>query len=119
MKTKTFTVTHRKIRIKVKLLPTVADVHRAYTGRTSVPRRVGAKIIHAFFAPSTSAKHIGSIVLPMQGGKLRELVPHEVSHSVIHAQNGVLSHDDEACCTAIGLLSESIFKHIEKIGVSI
>jgi len=119
MKSKTFIVSHMKIRIKVKLLPTVGDVHRQYTGGTSVPRRVGATIIHGFFAPSTSAKHIGTIVLPMQGGKLRELIPHEVSHGVIHAQNGVLSHDDEACCTAIGCLSASIFKHIERMGVSI
>jgi hypothetical protein len=112
MKTKTFTVTHRKIRIKIKLLPTVVDVHRAYTGGTSVPRRVGSSVVHGFFAPSAQAKYIGTIVLPLNGSDLLETIPHEVAHAVIHAQNGVLSHDDEACCTAIGVLSAQIAKKI-------
>lgn len=116
MSAKTFAVNHGKIRIKVKLLPGVDDVHRAYTGGVSVPRRSGAKIVHGFFNANTPAKHVGTIVLPMTGGNLKELVPHEVTHAVIHHLNGVLSQDDELCATAVGVLSARIFKHLEKTG---
>jgi len=116
MAAKTFTVSHGSIRIKVRLLPTVADVHREHQ---AVARRChDGNTICAFFLPAQrAARHIGTIVLPLQG-KLHEYVPHEVSHAVIHAQNGVLSHDDEACCTAIGRISARIFTHIEQIGAA-
>ena len=109
---KTFTVCHGSIRIKVKLLPTVADVHRAH--QHGCKRDMSGRTVYAFFLPAQrAARHVGMIVLPLNG-KLEELIPHEVAHAVIHAQNGVLSHDDEACCTAIGRISARIFKHIEK-----
>lgn len=118
MKAKTFTVTHRKIRIKVKLLPTVDDVHRAYTGGISVPRRSGASVVHGFFNANTPAKHVGTIVLPETGGNLTELVPHETTHAVIHHLNGVLSHADEDCATAVGILCARIHRQLKKMGVA-
>lgn len=112
-----FTVSHGSIRVKVKLLPTVADVHRKHQ---AVARRCNdGKTVCAFFLPAQRAgRYVGTIVLPLQG-KLHELVPHEVTHAVISSLNGVLSHDDEACCTAVGRISARIFKHIGQIGVAI
>lgn len=114
---KLFTVSHGGIRVKVRLLPTVADVHREHQ---AIARRChDGNNVCAFFMPAQRvSRHVGTIVLPLQG-KLRELVPHEVTHAVIHALNGVLSHDDEACCTAIGRISARIFRHIEQVGVAI
>lgn len=115
---KTFTVSHGSIRIKVKLLPTEKDVHREHQA-TARKHRDSKNNVVAFFLPAQRAsRYVGTVVLPLSG-KLRELVPHEISHAVIHAQNGVLSHDDEACCTAIGRVSAGIFKRIEKMGVQI
>lgn len=113
----TFTVSHGSIHLKVKLLPTVADVHREHQ---AVARRChDGKTVCAFFLPAQRVgRYVGTVVLPLQG-KLREYVPHEVTHAVIHSLNGVLSHDDEACCTAIGRISARIFNHIEQIGVAI
>lgn len=120
MKTiKVFTVKHGRIRITVKLLPTVDDVHRAYTGGSKVPRRAKSNVVHGYFHADTPRDHVGTIVLPMQGTNLLEIVPHETSHAVIHHFNGVLSHDDEACSTAIGCISASIFKHLKKTGVKV
>ncbi len=117
MAAKNFTVSHGGIRIKVRLLPTVDDVHREHQ---AVARRChDGKTVCAFFLPAQrAARHVGTVVLPLQG-KLRKYIPHEVTHAVIHALNGVLSHDDEACCTAIGRISASIFKRIELVGVAV
>lgn len=119
MNTKTFTVQHHNLRIKIRLLPTVADVHRAYTGGSNVPRRARANIVHGFFEASGGDKYAGTIVLPMQGSNLLEIVPHETAHAVIHHLNGVLSHDDEPCSTAIGCLSARIFGHLKRMGVAV
>lgn len=115
----TFYVQHGKIRIRVKLLPTVADVHRAYTGDKKSPRVAKDHLVHGFFEGSVDAKYVGTIVLPMQGSNLLEIVPHETTHAVIHHLNGVLSHDDEPCSTAIGCISARIFGQLKKMGVSI
>jgi len=112
MPAKNFTVSHSNIRIKVKLLPTVADVHREHQ---AVARRCNdGKTVCAFFLPAQrAARCVGTIVLPLDG-KLQEYVPHEVAHAVIHALNGVLSHDDEVCATAIGVLSARIARKIDR-----
>lgn len=115
----TFTVRHGTLAVSVKLLPTVDDVHRAYTGGSKVPRRSNANVVHGFFETGSTDKIVGTIVLPMQGSNLLEIVPHETAHAVIHHLNGVLSHDDEACSTAIGCISAGIFKQLRKIGVAI
>lgn len=110
---KIFTVSYGGIRIKVRLLPTIADVHREYIDGT--PRR-DSKIVHAFFAPThrADAKHVGTIALPLDG-LLAELVPHEVTHAVMHKMRSVHCADDEALATAVGMLSARIHK---KLGVS-
>ena len=109
-----FTVSHGSIRIKVKLLPTVRDVHLDH--QTKAKRNCNGGTVMGFFLPSQrSSRYVGTVVLPLDG-KLRELVPHEITHAVIHYFNGVLSHDDEACCTAIGRLCAIVFKRIEQLG---
>ena len=118
----TFTVRHGSIRLKVTLRETVEDVHRAYKANSCPGTRFSAgQCVHAFFAPtaSTTAKHVGIVILPQRGGRLDELVPHEVTHAVIHAQGGVLPRDDEACATAVGLLCARIFRRLRKMGVTV
>lgn len=108
----TFSVRYRGCRIRIRLLPTVADVHREYTAGEC--RRDG-KIVHAFFyASQPQALHTGTIVLPLDG-QLEELIPHEVVHAVMHKMGGVHCTDDEALATTVGVLSARIAR---KIGVA-
>lgn len=67
---KVFSVSHGGIRIKVRLLPTVADVHREHQ---AVARRChDGNTVCAFFLPTPRAtRYVGTITLPLQG-KLRE-----------------------------------------------
>lgn len=111
---KLFTVTHGSIRLKVRVLPTIRDVHREYKAGYAW-RRTGM-VVNAFFAPTNSAraKHTGTIVLPMDG-RLEELIPHEVVHAVMSKIGGAHHTDDESLATAVGVLSARIAK---KIGVA-
>lgn len=113
MAAKSFAVSHGSIRLKVKLLPTVRDVHLAYQSLPGGRARPG-KTVHAFFRQSVAAKYVGTVYLP-ENGRHHEYVPHEVSHAVILAQGGVLPRDDEAYCTAVGILCARIFRRIEQI----
>lgn len=115
MSAKTFTVCHGNIRIKVKLLPTVKEVHRAYQAAPGGRARPG-KVVHAFFREARTGKHVGTCYFP-ENGRLPELIPHEVSHALIHSHGGVLPKDDEAYCTAVGIICARIFRHFEKMGV--
>lgn len=110
---KIFTVNYNSIRIKVRVLPTIRDVHREYTAGL---RRRDGKTVHAFFVPncSPSAKYTGTMVLPLDG-RLEELIPHEVVHAVIGTIGGVHCSDDESLATAVGVLSARIAR---KIGVA-
>lgn len=120
--TTTFTVRHGGIALKVKLCETVEDVHRAYKACAAPSTRTSAgHVIHAFFTPiaSRAAKHLGTVVLPQRGGNLYELVPHEVTHTVIHAYGGVLAHDDESCAVAVGVLCARIFRRLRAMGVAL
>lgn len=103
---KKFTVAYRGIRIKVRVMPTVADVHHAH--QRDYKREIG-KTVFAFFAPCAGAKHVGTIVLP-SAGILAELIPHEVAHAVLFKLRSVKTHDDEFFATAVGRLSASIAK---------
>lgn len=120
MVARNFTVKHGGIQLKVTLRDTVREVHQAFQAFNGGMRRRDGRIVHAFFwqTQSAKAKHLGGIVLPMAGGDLRELVPHEVAHAVIAHHGGVLPHDDEAAATAIGMLSARILKRIEQIGAA-
>lgn len=108
---KIFTVNYGGIRIKVRLLPTVRDVHREYT---EGKRLRNGTAVHAFFAPkcSPSAKYTGTIVLPLDG-RLEELIPHEVVHAVMSTIGGVHCSEDEALATAVGVLSARIARKIK------
>lgn len=114
MATKKFTISHHGIRIQVRVLPTVRDVHRLYQSTPGGKAR-GGKIVHSFFLETRAGKR--TIYLPADG-KLHELVPHEVSHATVQAYGGVLPRDDEAYCTAVGILCARIFRRIEQIGVA-
>ncbi len=86
MAAKSFTVMHGSIRLKVKLLPTTRDVHRAYQASPGGRARPG-KIVHAFFRETVAGKHVGTVFFA-EDGKHKELVPHEVSHAVISVLHG-------------------------------
>lgn len=108
--TNSFSVRHGSCRLRIRLLPTVADVHREYSAGEC--RRDG-KIVHAFFyASQPQSLHTGTIVLP-QDGQLEELIPHEVVHAVMHQMGGVHCTDDEALATTVGVLSARIARKIE------
>jgi hypothetical protein len=105
----TFYVSHGKCRIRVRVLPSVADVHREYS--IGECRRDG-KIVHAFFFPARpDAMHVGTAVFPLDG-QLEELIPHEVVHAVMHKMGGVHCTDDEALATTVGILSARIARKI-------
>lgn len=110
---KIFTVSYGGCRIKVRVLKTVMDVHREYTSGSS--RRSSGKFVHAFFAPTNhvAAKHIGTIVLPIDG-PLDELIPHEVTHAVMHKIGGVHRTDDEVLATTVGVLSARITRKLRR-----
>ncbi len=114
---KVFTVSYGGIRIKVRILSTVKEVHREH--QCTARQYRGGDTVHAFFLPnfSPSAKHAGSIVLPLNG-HLKELVPHEVAHAVVWATGGVLARDDEDFCNTLGIFCARIFRSIEQMGVA-
>lgn len=111
----TFTVTHGAIRLRVRLLPTRRDVDAEYRGGC---RRRNGEWCYAFFLPtlSATARHVGTVVLPLDG-RLEELVPHEVTHAVLHHVGGVHCTGDEAVATAVGLLTARIHDRIRRLEV--
>lgn len=117
----TFNVRHDSILIKVTLLETVRAVQMAYQAFHNGAHTQNS----AFFYPtlSVSARHIGGIVLPLNGGNLNELVPREVAHAVIHAiirtRRCVLAHDKETTAAAIERISARIIRRVKKMGVAL
>lgn len=112
-----FTVSHGRLRIKVRLLPTIRDVDAEYReGR----RRRDGKWTYAFFEPAATpgAAHVGTVVLPADG-RLSELVPHEVTHAVLHRHGYAHCSVDEPVATAIGKLSASIFRQLQQRGLEV
>lgn len=107
-----FTVAYGAVRVRVRLLPRIADVDAEFhAGR----RRLRGQICHAFFTPGASGlKPVGTIVLPADG-RLEELVPHEVTHAVMYRLGGVHCSDDERLATAVGRLSARILEHTRRI----
>ncbi|MCZ7655554.1 MAG: hypothetical protein M5R42_16815 [Rhodocyclaceae bacterium] len=80
------TVTRAGLRLRVRLLPSHREVrHEFRDGR----RRRDGLCIHAYFAPAKSqrARHSGTIALA-GNGCLKELVPHGVTHAVLHRLGG-------------------------------
>lgn len=117
---KIFFVSHGGIRIKVRALPTMRDLKREYEVQyvDGMSLRRAGRIIEAFFAPTrrTDARHIGTIVLPLDGN-LHDLIPHEVTHAVMHKLRFAHCADDEALANAVGVLSAKIARKIETINV--
>ena len=113
-----FTVSLRGLRLRVRLLPTEADVDhecRQYEGR----RQRGTPTARAFFAPAKKLCSVaGTIVLPATG-PLAELVPHEVVHAVMHRIGGVHCTDDERLATDVGLLTARILRRLALHGIEV
>ncbi len=114
----TFIAAARGIRVRVRVLPTIADVD-ALREAPALPSWAGG--CRAFFAPRHAAPHaagtIGTIVLPGDGALL-ELVPHEVTHAVMHDLRAACHSNDEELATTVGLLSAAIFKALERRGLA-
>lgn len=111
-----FTVAALGIRVRVRILPTTRDVDSAYR-ESSRPRRDGLCTPAFFQHAGLGAKTAGTIVLSANGA-LDDLVPHEVTHAVVHACKGIHMDDDERAATAIGLLTARIHARIRKSGVA-
>lgn len=111
-----FHVAAADMRLRVRVLPNVADVDAEYRqGR----RRSDRTVIHGYFQPAApGARVVGTVAVPLAGTNLREIVPHEVSHAVIHHLQGVSARDDESAATAIGLLCAAIFSRLEAFAAS-
>lgn len=99
-----FTVAYQGIQLRVRLLPTIADVHREYTGGR---RRQDGLTVHAYTVTPARARHSCTIALGADGC-LDELVPHEVTHAVMHRLQVVCAEDDESLATAVGILTARI-----------
>lgn len=106
----TFDVHYAGIRIKIKLLPTIRDVHRAYRHG---PKLIVGHTVHAFYAPAKrKCKFDGTIVLPADEN-LIELVAHEVVHAVMwRIGTWVHCNDDEKLADAVGVLTARILARI-------
>lgn len=120
MKTKAlmvFTVSYGGIRLKVRVLPTIRDVHREYEARHVDGKALArkGKNVEGFFTDSrhAAAKHIGTVLLPAVGC-LDELIPHEVFHVVMHKFKIVHRDDDETAALAVGILSARIARKIQR-----
>lgn len=111
-----FIVSLRGLALRVRVLPTAADVDvecRQREGR----RRRGTPKARAYFAPAARlCGVVGTIVLPADG-RLDELVPHEVVHAVLHRTGSVSRDRDESFATDVGLLSAKIFLGLHRRGV--
>jgi hypothetical protein len=78
----TFTVRVDRRSVRVRVLPTVQDVHRACMEGS---RRCDGRIVHAYFDPFRNPLNLGVIVLP--GEKLSlELIAHEATHAGFHCE---------------------------------
>jgi hypothetical protein len=111
-----FIIAAAGIRLRVRVLPTVADVDAEYrTGRT---RRNG-KVRHAFFKGATRpARCAGTVVLPARG-RLAELIPHEACHVDTHCFGDVAEHDDEGHARRVGLISARITSELRRRGIEV
>lgn len=112
-----FTVSYAGIRLKVRVLPTVRDVHKEYESNYTdgkAIRRSGNNV-DGFFAPTVrrDARFFGTVVLPLNGC-LPELIPHEVGHVVRRKMGVIDSSNEERFCMAIGILSSRIARKIKR-----
>lgn len=115
----TFVAAARGIRVRVRVLPTPDDVDAESRG--GLPR-TSKRTRHAQFKPRhevpLATGTIGTITLPAVG-PLLDLVPHEVTHAVMHDLRAACHTDDEELATAVGLLSAAIFSGLQRNGVTV
>lgn len=109
-----FSVSHRGLRLRVRLYASTRQVDRVYRGGG---RRRGGLETHAFYlaASSQRARHAGLIALP-GNGRLTELVPHEVTHAVMDRLGQVRRDDDERLAHAVGILTARILGRLGRLG---
>ncbi len=106
-----FAVSYGGIRLRVRVLPHAKDVYTECTGAKKW--RARAELPRAFFRPAVAGKYTGTIVLA-GNDDLAEIVPHEVTHAVLHKMRLVETHDDEAFALAVGVLSARIARKIKR-----
>lgn len=109
-----FSVRHGGLHVRVRLLATISEVDAEFrAGR----RRQKGIVVHGFFAPAgAGARRTGDIVIPCDAD-LMEIVPHEVTHAVMHHLGGADCTDDEEMATAVGLLTARIFRELARRGL--
>jgi len=111
---RSFFVRHNNIRIKVRVLPHILDVHKEFTGGKRVKNK--DDLVAAFFQACVNplAKYLGTIVLA-GSDVLEEIVPHEVFHAVMYHFKTVVREDDEPAAYAIGILTSKILRQLKYI----
>lgn len=111
-----FHVSVAGLRLRVRVLPDVPALDAEFRGGR---RRQSGLMVHGYFMPAApGARLVGTIGLPLAGTDLREIVPHEVSHAVIHHLQGVSARDDEPAALAIGRLCAAILPKLEALAAS-
>lgn len=112
-----FTVRHRRLRLRVRLLATITDVDAEFY--VGYPRQKDHRVVFAYFAPAgVLAPHIGTITIPCDAD-LTEIIPHEVTRAVMYHIGGVHCSDDEALATAVGVLTSRIFCELARRGMEV
>lgn len=111
-----FTVQHRRLRLRVRLLASITDVDAEFhAGR---PRQKG-RVVFGYFAPGAAhAAHVGTVVIPCDAD-LTEIVPHEVTHAVMRHLGDVNYIADEPLATAVGVLTSRIFRELARRGMEV
>lgn len=106
----TFTIKRRNHTVRVRLLPTVKDVHRALTPRG---RARDGKITHGFFQGNATNGN-GLIVLPVNAPP--GLVAHESVHAGKHWQAhwGGRTDAEEELATIVEHLTDRICTRIHR-----
>lgn len=112
-----FTVRYRAVRIKVRVLTTLAEVHRDFR---LIAKPLQGEFVSGFFLPSVSKanRHIGTIVLPADGDLLT-IVPHEVVHAVMQHIKFADVDTDEPLATLTGKISGEILRRLQVMGIEL
>ena len=111
-----FTVAHGRIKLRVRLLATISAVDAEFhEGR----RRQRGRTVFGYFSTADQGDGcVGTIVIPCDAD-LMELIPHEVTHAVLHRLGRVDRHDDEALASAVGVLTARIVRQLAKRGLGV